>query len=174
MWCVTFCQVWDWKVPFLFFENFRLKTFALKINIVRRMHLLQGLTPTCFEKLPQGLTPTFLTPCVCDVCLHKWEVYQSCIDTCLYVTCTNEKWTQWSWHTLVSWLVFRRKNLVCDRLENHERSNLFLWRGICVYEGESKGFWLKMIGAPLRKKLENHEKTNLCFWRGKCAHEGQK
>ena len=56
-----------------------------------------------------------------------------------------------------------------------------LWNRTCVYEGENvhmkqkrKGFWLKLMGGPLRKRLENHQRNNLCLWRGICAHEGEK
>ena len=53
------------------------------------------------------------------------------------------------------------------RLENHEKSNLCLWRGICAYEGENQ-FWLKLIGGPIWKRLKNRGKTT-CLYEGEYA-----
>ena len=54
-------------------------------------------------------------------------------------------------------------------------------KATCLYEREyvpmkdkGKGFWLKRIGGPLRKRLQNHEKRTLCLWTGICVYEGAK
>ena len=53
------------------------------------------------------------------------------------------------------------------RLENHQKNNLCLWRGICSYEGEKKAFLTKTDGGyPTKKVGKSPKKRNLCVWRG--------
>ena len=59
-------------------------------------------------------------------------------------------------------------------LEDHQKSNLRVWREYVHMKGKSKGVWLKLIAGPLRKRLENHQKNNLCLWRRMCSLEGEK
>ena len=60
------------------------------------------------------------------------------------------------------------------RCKNTKNTTCAYEREIGLWRGKVKGFWLKPIGGPLRKRLENHRKSNLCVCRAICAHEGKK
>ena len=64
-------------------------------------------------------------------------------------------------------------------LENHDKSNFCLWRGICAYEGEKWGFLTKTDrGSPYEKdwKITKKQlvfmKGNMCLWRGQAFADG--
>ena len=56
------------------------------------------------------------------------------------------------------------------RLENHQKNNLCLWRGICSYEGEKKGFVTKTDRVSPTKKAGKSPKNATCAYEGEYVH----
>jgi len=62
------------------------------------------------------------------------------------------------------------------RLEDHDKSNLCLWRGLCAHEGEKWGFLTTIArGSPTKKDWRSPKKQlvfmkgNMCTWENKCG-----